>query len=114
MKTKSLYIKSRFFPKFLRFNLQKTVFFELLILIGLLFSFLFRIGLLTNNFFLQKKYENEIKEISKKIEVLQIVLAKESSFSQLEKYISKEDFVKINPGEIKYFQAVEDTLVRNK
>lgn len=114
MKTRALYLKSIFLPKFPKISFRKLIIFEVSILSGLLLSLCFQIGILTKDFYIEKKYKRELESLSKEIEELEITLAKESSLSQIKNYFSDENFVKAKPYQIKYFQILEETFVRSK
>ncbi len=77
----------------------------------LLLLYIVQVGLYTKEFYQQQKYKKEIFELSKEIDLLSIEFAKNSSLSNVENYLQKDSFVKVNPKEVKYIQIFENSLV---
>lgn len=97
-------------PKFPGISLKKLLIFNFLLAFLLFCLYIFQVGFLTREIYLEKEYQGRIVELSKENEILEIDFAKLSSLSNIENYSQKESFVKVNPDRIKYIQIFEGTL----
>lgn len=102
---------SIFFPLSFFKTIFKTIFVvNFFFLWILIFLYIVEVGLYTKEVYLQGKYQKEIAEISKEIDLLSIEFAKSSSLSNIENYFKEDSFVKINPQQVKYIQIFEQSL----
>ena len=79
------------------------------ILIILLSLYIFQVGSLTKDIYLIKDYERKLDNLSKGNETLEINFSKSNSLSNIEDFLSKENFVKSN--KVKYIQILESSVV---
>jgi len=76
--------------------------------------YIFQVGTLTQKIYLIKDYEKRLEKLSKENEVLEINLSKSDSLNNVENYLLSENFVRANPGQVKYIRILEGTVVTNK
>ena len=69
---------------------------------------------MTQKIYLIKDYEKRLEKLSKENEVLEINLSKSDSLNNVENYLLSENFVRANPGQVKYIRILEGTVVTNK
>ena len=108
----SLILNQPFILPLKRKVLIKNILILNLILFFLLFLLsIFQIGSLIKDISLISEYEKKIKIISKENETLEIELSRLDSLTNIENYLEHENFTKIAPNQIKYFQILEGTVV---
>ena len=99
-----------FRPISIKINFSRRIFwilnFILIILLGL---YIFQVGTLTQAIYLIKDYEKKLDSLSKENEILEINFSKSNSLSNLENFLSKENFVKSN--KVKYIQILESSVL---
>jgi cell division protein FtsB len=90
-----------------------NVFWTLNLILFLTFFILsfFQIGVLIKNIYLISEYEKKIEKLSKENKNLEIELSKLNSLTNIENYLINENFSKVGPNQMKYFQILEDTIV---
>ena len=97
-------------PISIRINFSQRIFwilnFILIILLGL---YIFQVGTLTQAIYLIKDYEKKLDSLSKENEILEINFSKSNSLSNIENFLSKENFVKSN--KVKYIQILESSVL---
>ena len=71
--------------------------------------YIFQVGSLTKDIYLIKDYERKLDNLSKGNETLEINFSKSNSLSNIEGFLSKENFVKSN--KVKYIQILESSVV---
>jgi hypothetical protein len=76
--------------------------------------YIFQVGTLTQKIYLIKDYEKRLEKLSKENEVLEINLSKSDSLNNIENYLLNGNFVRANPGQVKYIRILEGTVVTNK
>lgn len=99
-------------PIFLTFKKGKLTIFwtlNLILVFVLLVTYIFQVGFLTKKTYLIKDYKKRINYLSKENEILEINFSKFNSLSNIENYLSKENFVKAN--QVKYIQILESSVV---
>jgi len=91
--------------------------FKILSFISITFLFLlyiFQVSDLTQKIYLNKDYQKRLKRLSEENEVLVISLSKSDSLNNIENYLIRGNFVRANPGQVKYIKILEGTVVTTK
>ncbi|GEM_PF-1111635 len=101
-------------PRFPKIGLKKLLIFNLFFAFFLFCFYIFQVGFLTRELYLQREYEEKIVDLSKEKEILEIDFAKLGSLSNIENHFQKEFFVKVNPNQIKYIKIFEDSFAAIK
>ncbi len=93
-------------------NEKLTIFWtlNLIIVLILLITYILQIGLLTKEIYLIQDYQKRLHSLSKENEILEINFSKSNSLSNIETYLSRENFIKTN--QVKYIQILESSVVR--
>jgi len=92
--------------KKISFKIFWTITFFLISLTSIFY--IFQVTSLIQSRYLLKNYEKKLKQLTKESEMLEINLSKSNSFSKIENYLTKENFVKTN--KIKYIQILGSTV----
>lgn len=79
---------------------------------GLFVFSIFQMGFFTRDSYAVKDYEKKISQLSKANEALEIEFSKSNSLSNIENYLSNQNFVKAS--KIKYIEASEGPMAANK
>jgi len=84
---------------------------NLIFLLVLSIFYIFQIGALTQKIYLIKDCEKRLEKLSKENKILEINLSKLDSLNNIGNYLLNENFVKVNPNQVKYLQILESTVV---
>ena len=87
---------------------------NLIFFLALSIFYIFQIGTLTQKIYLKSDYGKRLEKLSKENEVLEINLSKSNSLSNIENYLSRENFVKAKANQVKYLQILGSTVVTSK
>lgn len=71
--------------------------------------YIFQVGALSQNIYLLEGYERKLATLLENNNSLDINFSKMNSLSNVENYLAKSDFIK--PGQVKYIQILEGSMV---
>ena len=71
--------------------------------------YIFQVGALSHNIYLFEDYERKLATLLENNKSLDINFSKMNSLSNIENYLAKSDFIK--PGQVKYIQILEGSVV---